>query len=143
MKTKFSLVFSQWQFNLASRIPNVQFPKRQLPKGQVRPSEAPKAAMKRTSVANRIGWGPSAAVRTGWGPSVATRTVLRRIAVWEIADQEKSFEKVVNIIIIFMYLILYLLLLLYTSQPIYIIQGYRKRMKLQRQLQGDSSVLNS
>ena len=33
MKTKFSLVFSQWQFNLASRIPNVQFPKRQLPKG--------------------------------------------------------------------------------------------------------------
>ena len=143
MKTNFSLVFSQRHFNLARRIPNVQFPKRQLPKGQVRPSEAPQAAMKRTSVATRKGWGPRAAVRTGWGPNVATRTVLRIIAVWEIADQEKSFEKVVNIIIIFMYLILYLLLLFYTNQPIYILQGYFHMMRLQRQLQGDSSVLNS
>ena len=42
--------------------------------------------MKRTSVATRKGWGPRAAVRTGWGPNVATRTVLRIIAVWEIAD---------------------------------------------------------
>ena len=42
--------------------------------------------MKRTSVATRKGWNPSAAVRTGWGPNVETRTVLRRIAVWEIAD---------------------------------------------------------
>ena len=42
--------------------------------------------MKRTSVATRKGWGPSAAVRTDWGPNVATRTVLRIIAVWEIAD---------------------------------------------------------
>ncbi len=41
------------------------------------------------------------------------------------------------------YLILYLILLFYTSQPIYIVQGYRQRMRLQRQLQADSSVLNS
>ena len=42
--------------------------------------------MKRTSVATRKDWNPSAAVKTGWGPNVETRTVLRRIAVWEIAD---------------------------------------------------------
>ena len=59
-------------------FPNVQFPKRQLSKGQVRPSDAPQAAMGaerygQDGLGGRVRWlehvgvGPSAAARTNLG----------------------------------------------------------------------------
>ena len=48
-------------------FPNVLFPNRQLPKGEVRPSEAPQAAVGGgSSAAARMGYEPSAAARTDW-----------------------------------------------------------------------------
>ncbi len=47
---------------------NVQSPKRQLPKGWLRPSEAPQAAIGGRAMRLRWAWLPSAAAKIGWGP---------------------------------------------------------------------------
>ena len=52
----------------SGNFPNVQFLRRQLPKGYVRPSEAPQAAIGGRAMRLRWAWLPSAAAKIGWGP---------------------------------------------------------------------------
>ena len=74
---------SQVTIYKSGNFPNVQFPKRQLPNGQVRPSEAPQAAM-RTKRCDQegLGWPSDAA-----GESQGGRA-LRSEQAWEVAACE-------------------------------------------------------
>ena len=77
-------------------FPNVQFLKRQLPKGQVRPSEAPQAAMEGRALwlgwargrgQNRLGGGKHC------GQDRLCRLLHKKLHIWEVANWENTLGK--------------------------------------------------